>query len=160
VLANWIIKATNHLAHEIDLQPGYLVVLDLPPHWKRFVLALAAWSLGAEVRIGPSGPDDTAGVDDTADAGVRVLATDETDAPGTEDADELLLLEARSLSMRFPGSLPPLAHDWVQEVRTASDRLEAPLGIWTGPADAVVLRAREADAAWTTATAGAQLLWV
>jgi hypothetical protein len=51
VLANWVIKAIGHLDAEIALQPGDLVVIDMPPHWKRLVLALAVWSLGGEVQV-------------------------------------------------------------------------------------------------------------
>ena len=41
VLANWVIKAIGHLHDEVALGQGDVVVLDLPPHWKRLVLALA-----------------------------------------------------------------------------------------------------------------------
>ena len=53
VLANWVIKAIGHLHDEVALEHGDTVVLDLAPHWKRLVLALATWSLGGEVVLLP-----------------------------------------------------------------------------------------------------------
>ncbi|MDO5661985.1 MAG: hypothetical protein Q4G40_04750, partial [Brachybacterium sp.] len=49
VLANWLIKSVNHLADEVMLDAGDAVTLQMPAHWKRFVLATAARMLGAEV---------------------------------------------------------------------------------------------------------------
>lgn len=160
VLANWIIKTTNHLQDEVDLRPGESVVLALTPHWKRLVLAIGAWALGAEVTLldqvvvadaeqdGDTTPGaGTAVVTDAATGAVipgalgalpdvRVLVAEDPDSlPGdlAQRADELLLLHPRSLSLRFEGRLPPLAHDWITEVRAHADRLEAALGPWTGP---------------------------
>ena len=65
VLANWVIKTIGHLDGELALAAGDELVLDLSPHWKRLVLALAAWSLGASTR--------TAGDDSDQ---VQVVATD------------------------------------------------------------------------------------
>jgi hypothetical protein len=124
VLANWVIKAVGHLDAEVMLERGDLVLLDLPAHWKRLVLALAAWGLGARAVL-----------EEGADDEVRVLATDRpASAARAEDADEVLALDARSLSLRFDGDLPPLVHDWAQEVRSHPDHLAVPLGAWAGPA--------------------------
>ncbi|MFC0674472.1 TIGR03089 family protein [Brachybacterium hainanense] len=128
VLANWIIKSVNHLDQELALAPGDLVVLDLPPHWKRLVLAVAAWSLGARVEL--AGP--TTDAEDVEDP--RVAATADPASALADRADELLLLDAASLSLHFSGELPPLAHDWVQEVRGHADALQVPLPGWSGPA--------------------------
>lgn len=124
VLANWIIKSANHLGEEIMLEPGEQVVLDLPPHWKRLVLAFAAWSLGATVDV----PDG-----DGIERDVRVLATERVESDAAADADELLALHPVSLSLRFTGDLPALAHDWAQEVRGHADHLTADLADWSGP---------------------------
>lgn len=123
VLANWMAKATNHLADEIMLSGGDALVLDLPEHWKRLVLALAGWSLGASVTTTP-GADA---------AGQVVVATEAPEGRAAASADELLVLEAVALSLRAPGPLPPLAHDWAQEVRGAGDALAVPVGPWSGP---------------------------
>lgn len=129
VLANWVIKAVNHLAEEVMVAAGEQMVLDLPPHWKRTVLALAGWSLGLEIayRGGPG----------LADA-PRVLATDDPTSALAEEADEVLALEPVSLSLRFPDSLPALVRDWAQEVRGSGDRLTTPVGPWSGPSPADV----------------------
>jgi uncharacterized protein (TIGR03089 family) len=137
VLANWITKATNHLADEIAPDPDDRVVLALPPHWKRLVLAVAGWALGTEVVVGPDQEDLARLAADGTE--VRVLATEQvTGIPGglADSADELLLLHPRSLSLRFEGELPALAHDWVAEVRAHADHLDAALGPWSGPSPA------------------------
>lgn len=125
VLANWIIKSVGHLADEIALEPGELVVIAAPAHWKRLVLALASWSLGARVKLCES--------DEGIEGEVRVLVTDRPSAPLADQADEVLALEPASLAMRWPGELPALAHDWVQEVRAHPDALATPLSAWGGP---------------------------
>lgn len=131
VLANWVIKTVGHLDAEVMLERDELVLLDLPPHWKRLVLALAAWGLGARVAIGDGASTDPALPSDDE---VRVLATDRPgSAARADDADEVLALDARSLSLRFDGELPPLVHDWAQEVRAHPDHLAVPLGTWAGP---------------------------
>ena len=122
VLANWVIKTIGHLDGELALAAGDELVLDLSPHWKRLVLALAAWSLGASTR--------TAGDDSDQ---VQVVATDHPDSELAEGADEVLALEAVSLAPRFSGQLPPMVHDWAAEVRAFPDQLSVPLHSWTGP---------------------------
>ncbi|MGP9682732.1 MULTISPECIES: TIGR03089 family protein [unclassified Brachybacterium] len=156
VLANWVIKTIGHLHDEVALDPGDQVVLDLPAHWKRLVLALAAWSLGAEVTmldeqgaanspdaaistgaVLPEGADLSAARPAGAPADVpsapRVVATDRPESALAESADELLVLEAVSLAPRYSGQLPPLAHDWVSEVRAHPDQLGVNLPAWSGP---------------------------
>lgn len=127
VLANWVIKAIGHLVDEVDLQPGDTVVLDLEPHWKRLVIALAAWSLGAEVTTVRDGGTDGAG------QVPRVVVTDRPDSDLAAGAEEVLALAPVSLSPRFDGELPALAHDWVAEVRASPDRLMHTLPDWSGP---------------------------
>lgn len=149
VLANWIIKAANHLADEIALDSDGALHLDLPPHWKRLVLALAGWLLGADVRSAPVAPSD-------APHGILVIATDRPFTEVAEQADELLALDAASLAMRASMALPPLVHDWVQEIRGAGDELTAPIGRWTGPLPVAVAEttAISTSAAITVTTDG------
>lgn len=127
VLANWVIKSIGHLHDEIALEPGETVVLDLPPHWKRLVLALAAWSLGAEVSPLGAGSED-------APEQPRVVVTDRPDSPLARRADEVLAVQGVSLAPRYDGTLPALAHDWLSEVRGSPDRLQVALPAWSGPA--------------------------
>ncbi|HKG50491.1 MAG TPA: TIGR03089 family protein [Actinomycetales bacterium] len=51
VLANWTAKAANLLVDELDVEPGDVVVLALPTHWRALYWALAAWSAGAVVVV-------------------------------------------------------------------------------------------------------------
>lgn len=143
VLANWLIKTIGHLHDEIALEPGEQLVLDLPPHWKRLVLALAAWALGAEVTVLDRDDEaartaeeaeeaDRTGLASDADS-PRVVATDRPGSALAQSADEVLALQAVSLAPRFDGELPPLAHDWLGEVRGSSDRLGVALPGWSGP---------------------------
>ncbi|MGL5927681.1 MAG: TIGR03089 family protein [Dermatophilaceae bacterium] len=78
VLANWVAKAGNLARDELDVEPGTVVRLDLPPHWRTLYWALAVWSLGAVVEIpGPRGPGGL-----TGDAGAATPGG----APGADDA--------------------------------------------------------------------------
>lgn len=128
VLANWVIKAIGHLHDEIGLEAGEAVVVDLAPHWKRLVLALAAWSLGAEVSVLEPG-SEAAGLEEP-----RVVVTDRPDSPLAQRADEVLAVQGVSLAPRYDGALPALAHDWLSEVRGSPDRLGVALPDWSGPA--------------------------
>ncbi|MGO3312269.1 MAG: TIGR03089 family protein [Brachybacterium tyrofermentans] len=145
VLANWVIKTIGHLHDELALEPGDTVVLDLPAHWKRLVLAIAAWSLGAEVTVldgrgaAVSAEADLpaqrpAGAPTALPQEPRVVATDRPESPLAQSADELLVLEPVSLTPRYSGHLPALAHDWVSEVRAHPDQLGVILPAWSGPA--------------------------
>ncbi|WP_193105290.1 TIGR03089 family protein [Brachybacterium sp. FME24] len=136
VLANWVIKTIGHLHDEIALEPGDAVVLDLPPHWKRLVLALAAWSLGAHVTLLGENEDETGGRETgtTVPTAPRLVATDRPDSALARSADEVLAVQPVSLAPRFDGQLPALVHDWVAEVRASPDQLGVVLPAWGGPA--------------------------
>ncbi|WP_394215786.1 TIGR03089 family protein [Brachybacterium vulturis] len=133
VLANWMIKSIGHLHDEIDLAPGDEVVLDLPPHWKRLALALASWALGAAVTVLEREAEPSGEVPPAPEQ-PRVVVTDRPDSSLADSADEVLALDAVSLAPRFSAELPPLAHDWLAEVRGSSDRLGVALPAWSGPA--------------------------
>ena len=132
VLANWVIKSIGHLHDEIALAPGTEVVLDLPAHWKRLVLALAVWSLGGTPRAA-DGVRATAFLPHAPSSVPEVLISDRPGSGPVEDADEVLAVDPISLAARFSGELPPLVHDWAQEVRASSDRLAVALPAWSGP---------------------------
>ena len=46
VLDNWAAKTSNLLVEELDAESGTRIRLDLPPHWKSAVIALAGWQAG------------------------------------------------------------------------------------------------------------------
>jgi uncharacterized protein (TIGR03089 family) len=54
VLANWVSKAANLLQDDAAAGPGTTVGLDLPTHWRALYWALATWSVGATVAVGPA----------------------------------------------------------------------------------------------------------
>jgi uncharacterized protein (TIGR03089 family) len=58
VLSNWVAKAANALQDDYDIEPGSVVLLSLPPHWRTAYWALAVWAVGGCV---------TLDVDETAD---------------------------------------------------------------------------------------------
>jgi uncharacterized protein (TIGR03089 family) len=47
VLENWVAKTANLLVEDLDAGPASRVRLDLPPHWRAAVWALATWAVGA-----------------------------------------------------------------------------------------------------------------
>lgn len=57
VLDNWVAKTANLLVEELDAGPGTVVRLDLPPHWRTVVWALAVWAVGADVGDGAGDAD-------------------------------------------------------------------------------------------------------
>ncbi|MGV8973115.1 MAG: TIGR03089 family protein [Rhodoglobus sp.] len=109
VLANWVSKTTNLLVEEFDAGPGVRVGLDLPPHWRGVVWALAAWRSGACVALG-----DAAGSAD-------VVVTDRPEA--YPDAAELVAVALPGLARRFDGTLPARALDAAGAVMTYGDQI-------------------------------------
>lgn len=126
VLANWLQKNVNFLRDELYAEDGTSLVIAMPPHWKRLVMALCGWLIGLDTRVAePSGT--------LADLDATILTTDSPELDGAEDAEELVLLEPVSLALRFSGEVPPLAHDWLPSVRGHGDALSAPVTAWSGP---------------------------
>lgn len=54
--ANWVSKTANLLVEELDLEPGDVLLLDLPPHWLVPVFIGAAWTAGVVVTDDPDHP--------------------------------------------------------------------------------------------------------
>lgn len=129
VLANWVTKTTNLLVEELDLGPSGRLLLDLPPHWRSVVWALAAWRTGACVVVRAPGQaaGDTAG--DAADVVV-------THRPGDHaSAAALVAVALPALARRFDGDLPAGAIDAAGAVMTYGDVLGwAPEPVRTDPA--------------------------
>ncbi|GIG29896.1 TIGR03089 family protein [Cellulomonas marina] len=95
VLVNWVHKTANLLVDELDGGPGTVLALDLPPHWRTLVWALAAWRTGTTVAPG----------DATAGGGVDVLVTDRPVAGGDG-------AEGRAGALVVAQPLPALARRW------------------------------------------------
>lgn len=58
--ANWVAKTAGLLADEIDVGPGELVLIDLPPHWLGAVWLGALWTGGQVVTPDASDRDRAA----------------------------------------------------------------------------------------------------
>ena len=111
VLENWVNKTTNLLVEEFDVGPGTRVLLDLPPHWRSVVWALATWRAGACV-VTPDAADEPA-------PGVTV-----TDDPGRHaETAPLVVVSLGALSRRYGGVLPSGAVDAASAVMTYGDVL-------------------------------------
>jgi len=111
VLDNWVSKTTNLLVEELDAGPGTRVLLDLPPHWRTAIWALAAWRVGATVAT------DAHAAAATADVVV-------SDRPGALDLPRgagVVAVALPALARRFDGDLPPGALDAAQSVMTYGD---------------------------------------
>jgi uncharacterized protein (TIGR03089 family) len=108
VLDNWVSKTTNLLVEELDAGPGTRVVLDLPPHWRTVVWALAAWRVGATVAVG-------------ATAGADVVVSDRPDALDLPRHAGVVAVALPALARRFDGDLPAGALDAAQSVMTYGD---------------------------------------
>ena len=124
VLTNWVAKTANLLVEELDAGPGTSVALDLPPHWKHLVWALAVWSVGAQPVAG----------DDQADV---LVSASPDDSPSTTRSGPLLVAVALpSLARRFDPAPPSGWLDWAAEVAGFGDVLPP-----VGPLDHVDLLA-------------------
>lgn len=111
VLDNWVSKTTNLLVEELDAGPGTRLLLDLPPHWRSVVWALAAWRVGATVAT------DAHVAAGTADVVV-------SDRPADLDLPRgagVVAVALPALARRFDGDLPAGALDAAQSVMTYGD---------------------------------------
>lgn len=105
-LANWVAKAANLLADELDAGPDVGVGLDLPAHWRTAYWALAAWSVGATVAIGAAATrapivvstDPQAAAEVVGDGRAAVLVTLAALARRHPDAPAGAIDEARELA--------------------------------------------------------------
>ncbi|NUR14702.1 MAG: TIGR03089 family protein [Dermatophilaceae bacterium] len=114
VLANWVSKAANLLQDDAAAGPGTTVGLDLPAHWRSLYWALATWSVGATVVVGPEAP------------GADVLVTQSPDAAAEHGGDTVLVaLPALARSHPEAGAAPG-AVDEARELSTHGD-LFAPM---------------------------------
>jgi uncharacterized protein (TIGR03089 family) len=108
VLANWVAKAANALRDDWDVQPGDVVALDLPPHWRSLYWAFAVWSAGAGVAVGA----------DSAGEAVAIVTTDPTHL---HLAPEAALVTLAALSRGAAGTVPSGVMDEARELATHGD---------------------------------------
>ncbi len=106
VLVNWVAKTANLLVDELDAGPGTRVALDLPPHWKQVVWALAVWSVGAEVVADHDRPD--------------VLVSSRVDG---RSGPLLVAVALPSLARRYEPEPPGGWLDWAAEVAGFDDAM-------------------------------------
>lgn len=117
VLENWVAKTSNLLVEELDAEAGTVVAMDMPPHWKTLVWALAGWQVGAVTLLDSDAPAD-----------IRVTMEAGTEGSEPANRDELLVLVAPgALDLRWSGPVPSDAVDYAATVRSFGDvYLEAP----------------------------------
>lgn len=111
VLVNWVTKTTNLLVEEYDVGPGSRVLLDLPPHWRTVVWALATWRAGGAVDL-PRG---------TGPVAADVVVSDSPERHAS--APDLVAVALPALARSFDGPLPPGATDAAGAVMTYGDAL-------------------------------------
>jgi uncharacterized protein (TIGR03089 family) len=111
---NWVDKTSNLLVDEYLLEPGAVVDLELasgaPGHWMTLVLEMAAWQVGATLRV----------TGDRSPADLLVLGPDWEDHDRTA-AGAVIACSLHPLGLGFPGVLPPDVADFSLEVRAQSD---------------------------------------
>ena len=134
VLANWVAKAANLLQEDLDVTPGSVVRIDLPPHWRSLYWALAVWSVGACVELpahrcrAAVGPDaastpDAVGPPAASPDGATVVVTDDPEAAAraVEDADHAVLVTLAALARTASVTVPVGAVDEAKDLATHGD---------------------------------------
>lgn len=113
VLATWVAKAANALQEGLDVEPGSVVLLDLPvPHWRWVYWSLAVWSVGATLTL-------------DAHEGADVLVTADPDSSTAEDADEVIAVTLPALAREFDGDLRSGVMDEAKELPSFGDGFTA-----------------------------------
>ncbi len=138
-LANWVAKAANLLQEQTDASPGVTVGLALPPHWRAFYWALAAWSTGTTVVTGAGA------------AAAEIVVTDDPAQARrvTEDGGYAVLVTLAALARNHPQA-PPDVVDEARELPSYADQF-AP---WESPEPAgTALRTEAGDTAYDSVVA-------
>lgn len=113
VLATWVAKAANALQEGLDVQPGSVVLVDLPaPHWRLAYWALAVWSVGATLTV-------------DAHEGADVLVTADPEGDLAEDCDEVVAVALPALSRGFGRELRSGVMDEAAELASYADDFAA-----------------------------------
>lgn len=111
VLENWVAKTSNMLVEELDATADTAVAVDMPPHWKTLVWALACWQVGAVTVLDGEAP---------ADVRLAMQAADDVVEP-KRNGEVLVLVAPGALDMRWSGPLPDEAVDYAATVRSFGD---------------------------------------
>lgn len=123
VLDNWVAKTANFLVDELDAEPGTVVALDMPVHWRSIVWLLAGWAAGttAVVASAPGlAPDFTPSlVPDIVATTNPLSALEAYSLTGQRPFVAAVALPA--LAMRWMGELPADVIDYSGEVRAHAD---------------------------------------
>lgn len=110
VLDNWVAKTANLLTEELDAGAGTVVRLEMAPHWRGIVWALATWQAGATLSTGGGAAADI------------VVTSDPHAAGGERPAQaQLVAVAPGALQLRWDGELPAGAIDYAAEVRAFAD---------------------------------------
>lgn len=117
VLSNWVAKAANALQEDYDVEPGSVVLLSLPPHWRTAYWALAVWSVGGCVALDVDESADVCVSDDPA-----VLA-DFVERSGAGAGAVLVTLAA--LARRAPEPVGDGVMDEAAQLSTYADQFDA-----------------------------------
>lgn len=120
VLENWVNKTVNLLVEEFDAEAGTRVLLDLPPHWRTMVWALAVWRAGACVVLAQ---------ESSTPEHVDVVVTDRP-SHHLDSSAPVVAVALPALARRFDGALPVGAIDAASAVMTYGDMLG-----WVSPVD-------------------------
>ena len=112
VLDNWVAKTANLLAEELDAEPGAVVLLEMAPHWRSVVWALAGWQVGATVDVSSGGTGGAEGAD--------VVVSSDPATLGSGPAYQVAVAEG-ALALGWPGELPDGVLDYAAEVRSYAD---------------------------------------
>lgn len=119
VLENWVAKTANYLVDELDAEPGTVIALDVPLHWRSLVWLLATWAVGATAATAGAASSGLA-------AGADIIATTDPAAvhatlSGAKGDPLVVAVALPALQMRWMGELPPRTLDYSGDVRSHAD---------------------------------------
>lgn len=118
VLDNWVTKVANLLVEEYDAGPDTRILVDLGPHWRTVVWALAAWRTGACVVL-PADGDRRTAVRVASECDVVVTA----DPASHGGVSDVIAVPLPGLARAWEGDLPPGAVDGAAAVLSHGDVL-------------------------------------
>jgi uncharacterized protein (TIGR03089 family) len=116
VLSNWVAKAANALQEDYDVEPGSVVRLALPPHWRTAYWALAVWSVGGCLALDADSVADVCISDDSA------LLADHVGRAGAGAGAVLVTLGA--LARQADGTVGDGVMDEAAQLATYADQFE------------------------------------
>ena len=120
VLENWVAKTANYLVDELDAEPGTVVDLDLPLHWRSLVWLLATWAVGATATV-----TNAAATPETTHRTDIVATTNPTAAQlrfdGASPSPLVVAVALPALQMRWMEDLPARTLDYCGDVRAHAD---------------------------------------